>query len=82
MTDTKKALRRISEPEKSETAEGLLIFYPSPNTNLEIIWRTRCGEEHIASLAEMRKAKILIGKLQRRHSFGDLRTSGRTKIVF
>jgi len=79
----KKALRRIFEPERSETAEGLIIFYPSTNTNWQIISRrTRCGEGHTANLAEMRKAQILIGKPQRRHKFGDLRANGRTKNVF
>jgi hypothetical protein len=76
-------LRRIFEPERSETAEGLTIFYLQPNTNWEIkSRRTRRGEGHTASLAKMRKAQILIGKPERRHDFGDLRANGRTKIVF
>jgi hypothetical protein len=45
LTDTKKALRRIIEPERSEKVEDLTIFYLPPNTNWEIkSRRTRCGE--------------------------------------
>jgi hypothetical protein len=47
LTDTKKALRRIFKPERSETAEGLTIFYLPPNTNWEIkSRRTRYGQGH------------------------------------
>jgi hypothetical protein len=73
----KKELRRIFEPEKSETADL------SPNTNWDIkSKRTRRGEGHTASLAEMRWAQIVIGKHERRHNFGDLTANGRTKSYF
>jgi hypothetical protein len=62
----KKVLRRIFEPERLEIAEGDYLC-SLPNTNCDIkSRRTRCGEGHTSSLAEMREAHILFGKPERK----------------